>query len=149
MARHALDPYRCTRTSIVRLGRVPRDDKGKVGHTNKLPSHKYKTPISATGKGGLEKTLSLELLLHPTRRVILDSSLTWTSEGPHRVTPPIPKEACVQDRQPRDDPRDNPTNARTQITEETPTKIKGCSMTQDSLPQIQDSLLPHRASGLS
>ncbi|RZS06182.1 hypothetical protein BHM03_00036814, partial [Ensete ventricosum] len=124
MARHALDPYRCTRTSIVRLGRVPRDDKGKVGHTNKLPSHRYKTPISTTGKGGLEKTLSLELLLHPTRRAILDSSLTWTSEGPHRVTPPIPKEACVQDRQPRDDPRDNPTNARTQITEETPTKIK-------------------------
>ncbi|RRT37294.1 hypothetical protein B296_00049111 [Ensete ventricosum] len=41
-------PYYCTRTSIVRPGRAPRDDKGKVGRTNKLPSHRYKTLVRLT-----------------------------------------------------------------------------------------------------
>ncbi|RRT51104.1 hypothetical protein B296_00023982 [Ensete ventricosum] len=32
-----------------------------------------------------------------------------TSRGTTKVTPPIPKEACVQDRHPRDGPRNKPT----------------------------------------
>ncbi|RRT52466.1 hypothetical protein B296_00007209 [Ensete ventricosum] len=43
MARHTLAPYYCNRTSIVRPGHTPRDDKGKAGRTKKLPSHMYKT----------------------------------------------------------------------------------------------------------
>ncbi|RWW50924.1 hypothetical protein BHE74_00042768 [Ensete ventricosum] len=35
--------------------------------------------------------------------------LTWASEGPLWVTPPIFKERFVQDRHPRDGPRDKPT----------------------------------------
>ncbi|RZS22804.1 hypothetical protein BHM03_00055647 [Ensete ventricosum] len=82
-AAHA--PCRCSRTSSVRLGHIPRDDKGKAGCTGKLPSHKYKTLTPAAG-----------------------FLLTWASEGPLWVTPPTSKEACVQDRHPRDGPRDQP-----------------------------------------
>ncbi|RWW82287.1 hypothetical protein BHE74_00009248 [Ensete ventricosum] len=34
-----------------------------------------------------------------------------TTKGPHWVTPPVPKEACVPDRHPRDDPRDKTDQA--------------------------------------
>ncbi|RWW87630.1 hypothetical protein BHE74_00003534 [Ensete ventricosum] len=37
------------------------------------------------------------------------SLLTWTSEGPFRVTPLTSREACVHDRYPRYGPRDKPT----------------------------------------
>ncbi|RWW90523.1 hypothetical protein BHE74_00000396 [Ensete ventricosum] len=47
MARHALAPYYCNRTSTVRPDHTPRDDKGKAGRTKKLPSHRYKTLVSA------------------------------------------------------------------------------------------------------
>ncbi|RZS28783.1 hypothetical protein BHM03_00062430 [Ensete ventricosum] len=50
MARHALAPCCCSRTSSVRLGHISRDDKGKVGCTDKLPSHRYKTPVPAIGR---------------------------------------------------------------------------------------------------
>ncbi|RWW53184.1 hypothetical protein BHE74_00040349 [Ensete ventricosum] len=86
MACHALAPCRCSRTSSVRLGHIPRDDKGKAGCTGKLPSHRYKT-------------------LTPTAGFLL----TWVSEGPLWVTPPTSKEAYVQNRHPRDGPRDQPT----------------------------------------
>ncbi|RZS07771.1 hypothetical protein BHM03_00038673 [Ensete ventricosum] len=89
MACHALAPCRCSRTSSVRLGHIPRDDKCRTGCTGKLPSHRYKALTPAVG-----------------------FSLTWASEGPLWVTPPISKEACVQDRHPRDDPRDKPTELR-------------------------------------
>ncbi|RWW46504.1 hypothetical protein BHE74_00047580 [Ensete ventricosum] len=48
MVCHTLVPYCCNRTSTVRLGHTSRDDKGKAERTNKLPSHGYKTPVSAT-----------------------------------------------------------------------------------------------------
>ncbi|RZS15321.1 hypothetical protein BHM03_00047183 [Ensete ventricosum] len=51
MACHALAPCRCNCTSSVRLGHIPRDDKGKAGCTGKLPSHGYKTLTSAVGNG--------------------------------------------------------------------------------------------------
>ncbi|RWW73509.1 hypothetical protein BHE74_00018610 [Ensete ventricosum] len=86
MVCHALAPCRYSRTSSIRLGHIPRDDKGKAGCTGKLPSHRYKT-------------------LTPTARFLL----TWASEGPLWVTPPISKEAFVQDRHPRDGPRDKST----------------------------------------
>ncbi|RWW49987.1 hypothetical protein BHE74_00043799 [Ensete ventricosum] len=67
MARHALAPYCCNRTSTVRFGHAPRDDKGKVGRTNKLPSHRYKTPISATGSSAPRRTEG-QTNRHPKRR---------------------------------------------------------------------------------
>ncbi|RWV77216.1 hypothetical protein GW17_00061986 [Ensete ventricosum] len=45
-------PILLHRTSTVRSDRAPRDDKGKAERTNKLPSHRYKTLISTTCKGG-------------------------------------------------------------------------------------------------
>ncbi|RZR75313.1 hypothetical protein BHM03_00054567, partial [Ensete ventricosum] len=86
MVCHALAPCRCSHTSSVRLGHILRDNKGKVGCMGKLPSHRYKT-----------LTLAARFLL------------TWTSEGLLWVTPPISKEAFVQDCHPRDGPRDKPT----------------------------------------
>ncbi|RWV80008.1 hypothetical protein GW17_00058778 [Ensete ventricosum] len=53
-----------------------------------------------------------ELLTSPSWEGNSGFSLTWASEGPHGVNPPIPEEACVQDRHPRDRPRDQPTNAQ-------------------------------------
>ncbi|RWW06071.1 hypothetical protein GW17_00030626, partial [Ensete ventricosum] len=41
-----LAPCCCIRTSSLRLGHIPRDDKGKAGCTDKLPSHRYKTLVS-------------------------------------------------------------------------------------------------------
>ncbi|RRT42142.1 hypothetical protein B296_00050590 [Ensete ventricosum] len=51
MARHALALYHCTGTSIVQLDCAPRDDKGRAKRTNKLPSHRYKMPVSVAAPG--------------------------------------------------------------------------------------------------
>ncbi|RZS21414.1 hypothetical protein BHM03_00054049 [Ensete ventricosum] len=100
--------------SSVRLGHIPRDDKGKIGCTGKLPSHRYKALTPAAGKGdSLDLTLfSPEPQTLPAREGNSGFSLTWASEGPLWVTPPISKEACVQDHHPRDGPRDKPTELR-------------------------------------
>ncbi|RRT41485.1 hypothetical protein B296_00020509 [Ensete ventricosum] len=58
MERHALVPC-CT--SSVRLGHIPRDDKGKAECTGNLPSHKYKTPTPATSRPK-ENTLAVRHL---------------------------------------------------------------------------------------
>ncbi|RZR90934.1 hypothetical protein BHM03_00018955 [Ensete ventricosum] len=49
MARHALALCCYNRTSSVRLGHIPRDDKGNAGCTEKLPSHRIVIPKTARG----------------------------------------------------------------------------------------------------
>ncbi|RWW61852.1 hypothetical protein BHE74_00031062 [Ensete ventricosum] len=49
MARHALAPCCYIRTSSVHLDHNPRDDKGKAGCTDKLPSHRIVIPEMARG----------------------------------------------------------------------------------------------------
>ncbi|RRT35120.1 hypothetical protein B296_00053515 [Ensete ventricosum] len=94
-------------TSSVRLDYIPRDDKGKVGCTGKLPSHMYKTLTPAAGKRGLSLSLDLTLFF-PKPQTLLSREghsgflPTWASEGPLWVTPPISKEAfCVRSPSPR------------------------------------------------
>ncbi|RRT32992.1 hypothetical protein B296_00051686 [Ensete ventricosum] len=117
MACHSLAPCRCSRTSSVRLGHIPRDDKGKVGCTGKLSSYGYKTLTLAAGKGdALSPSISLFSSEPQTLLSREDHSgflLTWASEGPLWVTPPISNEASVQDHHPRDGPRDKPTQVVT------------------------------------
>ncbi|RRT36852.1 hypothetical protein B296_00048498 [Ensete ventricosum] len=76
--------------SSVCLGHIPRDDKGRAGCTNKLPSHRYKTPISTTGRGELSHSLSLYLSLSRTLnftlsggqfRILPNLGIEWASLG--------------------------------------------------------------------
>ncbi|RZR99820.1 hypothetical protein BHM03_00029444, partial [Ensete ventricosum] len=97
----------------------PRDNRGKVEHTDELLSHRYKTPISAIGRRRtlfLSHSLSRSFFFLPSkgRRTDLHSPLTWASEGPYRANlPPFPTRPVCRTINPgaeRDKRKDKPTD---------------------------------------
>ncbi|RWW28353.1 hypothetical protein GW17_00007193 [Ensete ventricosum] len=81
MARHALAPYRYNRTSTVRLGHAPRDDKGEAWTTRVRPGIRTSSPLT-----GIKHPIVSPETTRGTNRPTLKTQIT--EEAPTHIKGP-------------------------------------------------------------